>query len=385
MFLEHAGHDIINEKGIIRKGSREMRALKVIFKILLVLILILLIGVGAGIGMLTAFQYDPDDTEYIDLVGKAELSPEQGKPIKVMTWNIGYGALGDNADFFMDGGKSVFSADEERVHQNMDGIKEAILDEDADVYFLQEVDRDSDRSRHVDQEKEITDTLKDEAGAKYQTMFAHNFKTLFVPFPIPPLGKVDSGIMTATCFRAQRADRIKLPCPFKWPVSTVNLKRCLLVTRVRLSGSSKYLVLVNLHLEAYDEGEGKVEQTKALLKVMEEEYAAGNYVVAGGDFNQSFDDVDLSNYPEVPGTWQPGVLSVSDFQPDFTPIMDNTVPTCRSLDKPLEGLTTTQDHQFYMIDGFIVSNNIKVNSIETKDLGFISSDHNPVVMEMILK
>ena len=30
------------------------------------------------------------------------------------------------------------------------------------------------------------------------------------------------------------AERIKLPCPFSWPVRTANLKRCLLITRVPL-------------------------------------------------------------------------------------------------------------------------------------------------------
>ena len=38
-----------------------------------------------------------------------------------------------------------------------------------------------------------------------------------------------------------------------------------------------------------------------------------------------------------------------------------------------------------MIDGFVVSDNIKVKNIETLDLGFIYSDHNPVAMEFVLK
>jgi len=45
-------------------------------------------------------------------------------------------------------------------------------------------------------------------------------------------------------------------------------------------------VLVNLHLEAYDSGEGKIAQTKLLVEFLEQEYAKGNYVIAGGDFNQ---------------------------------------------------------------------------------------------------
>lgn len=357
--------------------------IKTFFKILFVLILILVLAAGVGIGLLTIFQYNPDDSENLVLDGTAELSPEQGKPIKLMTWNIGYAALGDNADFFMDGGKKVYTADKDRVKQNLEGIKEVIIEEDADIYFLQEIDRDSNRSYHINELEEIKTALEEGAGAKYQTMFANNFKTLYVPYPIPPIGKVDSGIFTASCFRCQRADRIKLPCPFDWPISTVNLKRCLMVTRVRLSGSSKYLVLINQHLEAYDDGEGKKAQTEAMLKVMEQERNDGNYVIAGGDFNQIFSDVDMSAYPVFEGNWEPGILDVEEFLPDFTPIMDNTTPTCRSLDKPYTG--DDANHQFYMIDGFVVSDNIKVKNIETMDLGFMYSDHNPVILEFILK
>lgn len=356
--------------------------IKTFFKILFVLILILALAAGAGLGLLTIFQYNPDESESVVLTGQASRSPEQGKPVRILTWNIGYGALGDNADFFMDGGKHVYTADEARVRENLDGIRKAMIQEDADIYLLQEIDRDSDRSRHIDEISELSSVF-DGGDKSFQTMFANNFKAYFVPFPVPPIGKVDSGIFTASSFRCQRADRIKLPCPFEWPVSTVNLKRCLLVTRIRLSGSSKYLVLINQHLEAFDDGEGKKEQTKQLLSIMKNERDAGNYVVAGGDFNQVFSDVDMDMYPDFEGTWKPGMIEVEEFLPDFRPLMDNSVPTCRSLDKPYTG--DDANHQFYMIDGFIVSDNVKVKSVETLDLGFIYSDHNPVTMEFVLK
>jgi hypothetical protein len=64
--------------------------------------------------------------------------------------------------------------------------------------------------------------------------------------------------------------------------------------------------------------------------------------------------------------------------------MDSDVPTCRSLDQPYAGA----DHdtfQYYVIDGFIVSSNIEVKSCETRDIGFVQTDHNPVLMECVLK
>ena len=37
-----------------------------------------------------------------------------------------------------------------------------------------------------------------------------------------------------------------------------------------------------------------------------------------------------------------------------------------------------------LIDGFIVSNNVQVNLLETDDRGFICADHNPVRLQVTL-
>lgn len=104
---------------------------------------------------------------------------------------------------------------------------------------------------------------------------------------MPPT-PVNSGLLTTTVYDIDSAERISLPCPFNWPVSTANLKRCLLVSYLPISGTSSKLVIVNLHLEAYDDGEGKIAQTKQLREFIQSEYEKGNYVIAGGDFNQIF-------------------------------------------------------------------------------------------------
>ena len=57
-----------------------------------------------------------------------------------------------------------------------------------------------------------------------------------------------------------------------------------------LEGTDKELVLINFHLEAYDSGEGKIAQSKMLAEKLESEYQQGNYVIAGGDFNQTFEE-----------------------------------------------------------------------------------------------
>ena len=222
------------------------------------------------------------------------------------------------------------------------------------------------------------------AFPSYTSAFANNFKVLYCPYPWPPLGHLDSGVMTLSKSLASSSERIRLPCPFKFPERMFNLKRCLLVTRYPLEGSEKELVVVNLHLEAYDDGAGKEAQTKVLVNFLHTEGEKGNYVIAGGDFNQVFENVDISDYYVKEGTWQPGRIELNEDGRAFTWLMDSSTPSCRSLDMPYVG-ADPDTFQFYLIDGFVVSKGVAVMSVETKDLGFVCSDHNPVVMHFGLK
>lgn len=308
-----------------------------------------------------------------------EKTVSAGDDLTVMTWNLGYGALGDNADFFMDGGSSVQTADEQRVKQNLDGIASEISAVNPDIALFQEVDTDSDRSHQIDETKYIADRME-----KYDETYAYNYKVLYIPYPMPPIGKVNSGILTFSKYNLTDSTRVQLPCPFKWPVRLGNLKRCLDISRIPVEGSDKELVIVNLHLEAYDSGEGKAAQTQMLKEYLQKEVDAGNYVIAGGDFNQTFSNVDASAYPTYPGKWHAGKIDVSDFGDDWQMVMDNSTPSCRSLDQPIKGADLNH-FQFYIIDGFIVSNNIDIDSVETQDIGFKNTDHNPVVMHCTLK
>jgi len=359
-----------------------MKVLKKIMRILPGAVGVLL---AAAIGLFVYLQvteFSPDEIGTVEVTpaeeaGAQEEAGEDRQTLTVLTWNTGFGCLGDNADFFMDGGKGVKTATKERMEQNVNGMIETIRAEEPDVIFLQETDRDSTRSSHEDQTQMYRDAFTDCSSA-----FANNFKVAFLPYPIPPIGKVDSGLLTLTSLEISEAERISLPCPFSWPVRLVNLKRCLLMTRVPLENGSE-LVLINLHLEAYDDGEGKAAQTAQLRSILEEEAEAGNYVIAGGDFNQTFSDVDLTDYPVAEGMWAPGLIDTDDFSDDWQLLMDGSLPSCRSLDQPYEGAGHDQ-FQYYIIDGFIVSGNLKVTRFETLDAGFTCTDHNPVILEVEL-
>ena len=194
----------------------------------------------------------------------------------------------------------------------------------------------------------------------------------------------DFSLEADTMTPVEDAERIQLPVPFSWPVSTANLKRCLLVSRIPVEGSDKELVLINLHLEAYDSGEGKIAQTRELKGILDEEYEKGNYVIAGGDFNQVFSSRDNDAPPAQPGKWEAGWIDVTAFGGNWQFLMDGDVPSCRSLDQPYEG-ADPESFQYYLIDGFIVSKNITVTEAAAQDLGFKVSDHNPVLIQVTLE
>lgn len=43
-----------------------------------------------------------------------------------------------------------------------------------------------------------------------------------------------------------------------------------------------------------------------------------------------------------------------------------------------------ENTQYYVIDGFIISPNVELLDVETLDLGFENSDHNPVIISFSL-
>ena len=349
----------------------------IIHAVLIIVLTAILLIVGM-IGFLSLTEYKPQNLENMFIEGNTDKSLEIGKSISILSWNIGYGSLGDNADFFMDGGKSVMTATKERVNQNLDGILSEVKSINPDIVLFQEIDRNSTRSHHINEYEKFKASFN-----KYSFSFANNFKVAFLPYPVPPIGKVDSGLATASKYEVLSADRVQLPIPFSWPVRMANLKRCVLVSRIPIKGSDKQLVVFNLHLEAYDDGEGKQAQTQKLAGLLKTEANNGNYIIAGGDFNQIFSTADKSAYTTYDGMWAPGEIDVSTFGDGWQFFMDEAVPSCRSLDKAYAG-ADKENFQYYLIDGFIVSNNITVDLLETQSLNFENSDHNPVLLKITL-
>lgn len=343
-----------------------------LFRGILTAALVLTALIAAVLVYYTVREYKPKAQEAVT-VSSGTKTLSLSDTVTLLSYNTGYAGLDESADFFMDGGEGVNPESESKVRENMKGIAGTLQEYPADVYFLQEVDVNSARTYGINQQEYY------ESALGIDSMFAFNYKCDFVPYPLPPIGHIESGIMTMTDYQVESAQRISLPNPFSWPVKTCNLKRCLLETRIPIEDSKKELVLFNLHLEAYDHGEGKAAQSKMLAERMQQEYEHGNYVIAGGDFNQTFEGVDT--YPvKNSENWQPGILEQSDLPEGFSFAVADNAPTCRLLNQPYTGDLETS--QVYVIDGFLVSPNVTVQEVKVADAGFRYADHQPVTLKV---
>jgi endonuclease/exonuclease/phosphatase family metal-dependent hydrolase len=279
-------------------------------------------------------------------------------------------------DFFYDGGEQVRPA-EEGVHRNLEEIMAQLETyRNHDFLLLQEVDKRSKRSYRNNMVKMI-DTLL----INHHSVFGRNYDVAFVPLPpTRPMGKVTSGLQTLSAYLPAQVTRHSFPGNYSWPMSVFMLDRCFLVNRYPLPGE-KELVVINTHNSAYDDGSLRQQQMDFLKALLIEEYDRGNYVVAGGDWNQSPAGFD----PEFPHDLfdTENLTYIEEGYPDagWTWAYDPAVPTNRRVLTPYSrGASPTT-----VIDFFLLSPNVELTGIRGEDLEFAWSDHQPVLMNFKLR
>lgn len=341
-----------------------------IYLIVLPLLVIFLYFAGViGYAMITDFQ--PEPTAEVELTGQGTTMTVPDT-LSLASWNIGYSGLGAESDFFYDGGQTV-RMPQPVVEKNFDGITRQVgeLASSADVVMLQEVDRDSKRSYNRDQLVNLQSQL-----AGFSSAYAINYQVSYVPIPFTDaLGKVNAGLATFSKFTPTSSVRHSFEGNYDWPTYLFFLDRCFLVQRVP-TADGKELVLINTHNSAYDDGTLKQRQMEQMKTILLEEYAKGNYVIVGGDWNQY-----PAGYTGLPGfemekTEDNARYFVSgDYPADgWTWAWDSTVPTNRSLATSFQEESSPRG----IIDYFLLSPNVRLIKTEGVDAGFKYSDHNPV-------
>lgn len=151
--------------------------------------------------------------------------------------------------------------------------------------------------------------------------------------------------------------------------------------------NGKELVLYALHTSAYGNSDAIREaQITMLTEDMEQEYAAGNYVICGGDFNHDLKADEASG--EECESWaypfpRSRLSEHFSFAMDFLTKeeRDGLWNSSRNADMAyVEGVTYT-----VTLDGFLISDNVECVSYENINIGYRYSDHDPVCMKFRLK
>lgn len=298
-----------------------------------------------------------------------------GETYTVFSQNIGFGAYTSDYSFFMDGGEKSWAESEESVIDCVNMAADTANSFSPDFALFQEVDTDSTRSYHVDQQKIITDRF-----SKHSNVFAVNYHSAFLFYPFDePHGASNSGLLTLSRFNISSSVRRSLPISTGFS-KFLDLDRCYSVSKIPTE-NGKELVIYNVHLSAYGGSpEIREAQMTMLFTDIKSEYDEGNYIICGGDFNHDFttdsrqklngeNALDFDWAQPFPTEMLPqGFSTCTDYDGEY-------VPTCRNTDAPYyDGCFTV------ILDGFIISENVECVSVKNIDTGFEYSDHNPVVL-----
>ncbi len=328
-----------------------------------------------------ARTYPERSGETVEPMGDAV---ETNTVYRAVSANLGFGAYSADYSFFMDGGTESRARSADAVRENVLGSAATVASLAPDFILYQEVDVDGTRSHHLDERAYAVRAME---GFAICEVFAQNYDSPYLFYPLTaPHGANRSGLLTLSRFEVTSAVRRQLPVESGF-MKLLDLDRCYSVSRIP-TVNGRELVLYDLHLSAYtSDGTIATEQLKLLCADMLAEYEAGNYCVAGGDFNKDL----LGNSPEVFGvpasagdTWaQPipagsipeGLTLVAPFD------AQEPVASCRTASEPYNIETTFR----LTVDGFLVSDNVEVVDSGVLDTGFLYSDHNPVRLDFKLR
>lgn len=328
---------------------------------------IILLYIVFIIALNSLMGYRPADTSLKACLSQplSRLNPTD--TFTVVSWNIGYGGLGKDADFFYDGGEMVHPSKAYYRH-SFDMISNRIAGwHDNDFILLQEVDRSSRRSFFNDQHSAIKRLL-----TGHHELFVKNYDVPFVPVPLfRPLSEVNSGLSVFSRYMPAEAWQIVFPGNFEWPKRLFMPDRCFLALEYMLSTGSK-LYLINTHNSAFDDGRLREQQLAVLWDFMLQCYNEGNYVLAGGDWNVNPPAYQADAFLSGDHPFRLGIkASIPD---GWQVCFDKGYPTNRDVSAPyLHGHTPTT-----VIDYFICSPNVQVLHVKTQYDGFCCSDHHAV-------
>jgi len=195
--------------------------------------------------------------------------------LKIMTWNIRFGA--GRTPWFGDGcgSRVIFSKDE--IYVFLEKLAYWINTIKPDILLLQEVDVKSKRTGYIDEVQWLLNHTHLNFGA-YASMWDAQY------IPSDGLGRMNTGNAVLSRWKITEAERIQLPVIGDKDALTTYfyLRRNILKTKIEIPDGGHFFV-VNTHLEAFSTDDTKLKQVQRLEEELTN-LGSGPFI-AGGDFN----------------------------------------------------------------------------------------------------
>jgi endonuclease/exonuclease/phosphatase family metal-dependent hydrolase len=224
-----------------------------------------------------ATEFEPTEEAISYTASSIKPPPDTLTTLRIMTWNIRFGAgrilwFGDAC-----GERVILSNDE--VYASLQAIADKINEIRPDILLLQEVDIKSKRSGYIDQ----VQWLLDHTWFNY-AVCGSQWKAQFIPSD--GLGRMDEENAIFSRWPISDARRIQLALrDDQDKLTRYFYERCCMVSaRIDIPGAGS-LYAVNIHASATASTDIKQQHMDSFKAEMDRIHQAGGYFVAGGDLN----------------------------------------------------------------------------------------------------
>ncbi|MAZ67589.1 hypothetical protein CL652_02340 [bacterium] len=288
------------------------------------------------------------------------------RKLRIITWNLGIGAFGAEADISYEGGRNFIPSSRDAISKNVAGIQRFLASSRADVYLLQELTSGSFLNKWYNIRKTVHAVLN-----RYHSASISNFSLpLFFDFLRNEHGM---GTYVTKAFRARKrfAKQFKAGEYFYRIIPRWDYALTTFVKR----GKGKPIALINTHLSSFDKhGLVRISQFQELMGYVKRLNRRGHPVVVGADWNMHNGDVNYCSEDKEYYKYY-----VRDFPHHLIPQgwsanFPENAPTLRAGNRPYEKNSSTTA----FVDGFVCSPEVRTEYVKTIDLNFEHSDHNPV-------
>ena len=236
--------------------------------------------------------FDGIESADIYVTSSSSEEPQTIESLKVMTWNIRFGA--GRIPFFGDSCGDRGLMTESETIGYLDSIVAYINLTLPDILLLQEVDVSSKRSAYVNQLQYILDNTHLNYGG-YASMW--NVEIL----PSDGLGKIDTGNAILSRWKVSDAERIKLPLRTDQDDLTqyFYLRRNILKAKINIPQLDTTLYAVNIHATAFATDDTKQKHIARYKEVLDDLDLLGATFVTGGDFNSIPTDAEEEDFCKI--------------------------------------------------------------------------------------